>query len=241
MNLLKGVIFTLREALGRLRGDYYVVNTVEPVVEVIDPGASWVAIGKHGRTLVTRNMAIWDVDDVVAPLGSLPIEPNDQQSLNAALALALQKPSDDKLLMVLRQRLEAWATKVDQRFAVYRTFNGARVICISHTVSEDVSLENLNALNALSWGWFAAVGECLKADTHYMRLCDKQKSCRARLEPKSRNSSARTMQPDDGSGERRTCRFIGFVGGSEVHPALRKQLRHHDDATGATGQPLDLY
>ena len=85
-----------------LSDDYEVAGT-EPVLSVPQSGNCWVVDGRHGRTLVSRTLPIWDIDS---------IDP---------------KADDESLLDRFQEQLERIAPGYS--FRIYRTYAGVRVIC----------------------------------------------------------------------------------------------------------------
>lgn len=95
----------LRRQLDFSRNHYYLTQEAEPVLQLITPGIAWVAQGRYGPTLISRNLPIWDVD------------------------LHLDNPSGDLsgYMPSLTQQLQI--PEADCRgFRVYATFNGVRVV-----------------------------------------------------------------------------------------------------------------
>lgn len=89
-------------------GAYDQVLTSEPVIEIIEPGVSWVINAQHGPTLVSKNMAILDVD------------------YNGSLA-ELKATDKETALDTFEAALVDVAMPTDS-FRVYRTFKGFRLI-----------------------------------------------------------------------------------------------------------------
>jgi len=89
-------------------GDDYDVQGTEPVLSVPQPGNCWVVEGRHGRTLVSRTLPIWDVDSI-------------------------DRDADDEVLV---NRFQAQLERIepDLSFRIYRTFAGVRVICPSQVI-----------------------------------------------------------------------------------------------------------
>jgi hypothetical protein len=105
---LRGGIDSLRRKLDFNRNHYYLTAECEPVLSVLTPGIAWTVKGRYGQTLVTRNLAIWDVD-----LG--PANSNEAD---------IGWLSED-----LGEITESY------RFRVYQTLGGLRVICTNRTVA----------------------------------------------------------------------------------------------------------
>jgi hypothetical protein len=100
---------TLRQKLDFNREHYYLTAECEPVLSVLTPGIAWTVKGRYGETLVTRNLAIWDVDRW---------ERREQRS--------------DDISWIREQLGEITETYC---FRVYRTLGGFRVICTNRTVA----------------------------------------------------------------------------------------------------------
>ena len=203
----------LRDHLWNLQSAYYLVGEAEPVTKILEPGVAWVVTGQHGDTLVSRNLAIWDVDDIPAPHPAPDYSSKDWSKLQP-------ESSDDKILMIIRQRLEAVPGKT---YRIYRTYAGVRVICSSHPICEASPVSDR--------AWFKRVGAALQADRRYMRISDRQKASRARLKPKSKESRVLFGYDDKGEGNRRCCRYLGPAGKGYPTHVLEKQVAFHDAET----------
>ena len=215
---VRSTVETLRSHLWDLRSAYYLVGEAEPVTQILEPGVAWVVTGQHGDTLVSRNLAIWDVDDIPNPYPTKEHQVFDGEQLTNKGPQP--ESSDEKILMIIRQRLEAVPGKC---YRVYRTYAGVRVICSSHPIC-DVSPVSDRA-------WFKRVGSALKADRRYMRISDRQKASRARLKPKSKDSRFLFDDDDRGNGDRRCCRYLGPAGDGTPTHVLEKQIEFHDSET----------
>ena len=97
-----------RAALLAMLSDDYEVAGTEPVLSVPQPGNCWVVDGRHGRTLVSRTLPIWDIDSI---------------DLTA---------DDESLLNRFQAQLEGFAPEFS--FRLYRTLAGVRVICTSYAI-----------------------------------------------------------------------------------------------------------
>lgn len=109
---LRDGLDSLRQKLNFNRDHYYLTSQCEPALSVLTPGIAWTVQGRYGETLVTRNLAIWDVD-----------------------IWGADKDCDiiDRLHRVLDFRPAADG----YRFRIYRTLGGLRVICTNRTVAYD--------------------------------------------------------------------------------------------------------
>ena len=203
----------LRRHLWDLKSAYYLVGEAEPVTKILEPGVAWVVTGQHGETLVSRNLAIWDVDDIPAPHPAPDYRSGDWETIQP-------ESSDDKILMIIRQRLEAVPGCC---YRIYRTFGGVRVICSSHPICEVSPVSDR--------AWFKRVGLALQADRRYMRISDRQKASRARLKSKSKTARAFFLHDDRGEGDRRCCRYLGPAGKGYPTHELAKQVEFHDSET----------
>lgn len=131
-------------------------------------------------------------------------------------------------------------------FRVYRTAGGLRYLCSSALF--DPTMDELNGMM-----------ERLGADANYIQLCRVQKTFRARLTPKPWRCGLQAARTDLAPGvlapgpryERwkskyaakasgyAVCRLIKVCGASQVHPAVEKIMRLHDEAVGSeSGLPL---
>jgi hypothetical protein len=138
------------------------------------------------------------------------------------------------------------ATRPDWRVRVYRTYAGLRYL-VTHAPFSPTDPEVQAAMAALG------------TDPQYIRLCQVQKSFRARLTPKPwrigmPNPPSRfpfesaadeqamrewTVRYDAASAGRATCRFIEEIGGGTEHPDVAPIRTLHDEQTKATsGLPL---
>lgn len=213
--LRRALASRLRRILDDIRGNYYLVAAAEPVLQLLEPGVSWVVEGRYGPTLVSRNLAIWDVDSIHGINGWDTADPAFNR---------LPPPSDEKVLLIVRDRLQQKA--ISGSFRIYRTFGGVRVICTCQPYPGPD-------------GWFREVGEALRADPAYMQISARQKCSRARLKPKS---AEWRMDADKGNGPRRACRFIGISGSNAWLGLVADQIDLHDRETQATNtNNLRLY
>ena len=108
IRLALGATSQFRATLVAMLGDDYDVAGTEPVLSVPQSGNCWVVDGRHGRTLVSLTLPIWDIDS---------IDP---------------KADDESLL----DRFQAQLERVDpsDSFRLYRTLAGVRVICPSRVI-----------------------------------------------------------------------------------------------------------
>jgi len=145
------------------------------------------------------------------------------------------------------ERLRRWvATRPGWRVRVYRTYAGLRYL-VTHAPFSPTDAETQQVL--------AAVG----ADPQYIRLCQVQKSFRARLTPKpwriGMENPPESFSFADAGAERRTrewearydragaghatCRFVEEIGTGAEHPDIAPIRALHDERTRATsGLPL---
>ncbi|HEY0015089.1 MAG TPA: hypothetical protein VGC13_02180 [Longimicrobium sp.] len=144
-------------------------------------------------------------------------------------------------------RLRRWmGSHSDWRVRVYRTHSGLRYL-VTHALFAPTDPQAQEAMAALG------------ADPQYIRLCQVQKSFRARLTPKpwrigmenppvgfpyeSAGDEAQ-MRAWEGRYEaasqgRATCRFVEEMGGGAEHPQVTPLRTLHDERTRATsGLPL---
>jgi hypothetical protein len=138
------------------------------------------------------------------------------------------------------------ASHPEWRVRVYRTSAGLRYL-VTHDVFSPTAPETHAAMNALG------------ADPQYVKLCQVQKTFRARLTPKPWRIGVENPPvtfPYDGPGEeaemrawearydaasrsRATCRFIEEIGNGAEHPDVAPLRALHDEHTRATsGLPL---
>ena len=144
-------------------------------------------------------------------------------------------------------RLRRWiASHPDWRVRVYRTHSGLRYL-VTHALFTPTDPEAQAAMSALG------------SDPQYIRLCQVQKSFRARLTPKpwriGMENPPVNFPYDDGGEEaamrawearyeaaaqgRATCRFVEEMGGGAEHPQVTPLRTLHDERTRATsGLPL---
>lgn len=144
-------------------------------------------------------------------------------------------------------RLRRWvASHPEWRVRVYRTTAGLRYL-VTHDLFSPTGPEAQAAMAALG------------ADPQYVKLCQVQKSFRARLTPKPwrigvENPPARFPYDDPGeeaamrawesrydaaSSSRATCRFVEELGGGAEHPEIAPLRALHDEHTqAASGRPL---
>jgi hypothetical protein len=138
-------------------------------------------------------------------------------------------------------RLRQWvAARPDWRVRVYRTHSGLRYL-VMHDVFSPTSPEAQAAMAALG------------SDPQYMRLCQVQKSFRARLTPKPWRIGVENPPvtfPYEGameeqemkewvarygqaSGGRATCRFLEEMGSGREHPDVAPLRDLHDELSRA--------
>ena len=165
----------IRDQLLTWKGDEYARIGAEPVLEVPQSGHCWIVSGRHGRTMVSRTLPIFDVDAV-------NVEEADE-TLENRFRTILEKAAPDDL------------------FRIYRTHSGIRVICTSRVISDlnmkpdrkwfyDLSVE-MNADQTY-------VGLCFSQKTFRARL-DPKKSRRGVSTPKGARA-CRLIGEDIGNG-----------------------------------------
>ncbi len=146
-----------------------------------------------------------------------------------------------------RGRLERFVADNPQfGIRVYRTFAGLRLL-VTHELFDPAADETRHV--------FLTLG----SDPLYMRLCQAQQSFRARLTPKpwrcghSANRIRWPRETDDEQSrfakwqaayvERQgyfaTCRFLGALGGQQIHPEVEPIIAVHDEVTRCE-QPIKL-
>lgn len=145
------------------------------------------------------------------------------------------------------QRLRRFvAARPEWRVRVYRTYAGLRYL-VTHAPFSPTDADVQAAMTAVG------------ADRQYIRLCQVQKSFRARLTPKpwrigienppvtfpyegpGEESAMRNWETryDAASAGRATCRFLEEIGGGAEHPDIAPLRALHDEHTRATsGLPL---
>jgi hypothetical protein len=107
------------------------------------------------------------------------------------------------------------ASFAEESYRVYRTHSGCRVVCTSRRFPR--TQDNYPADRLMRF---------LRADRHYMELCQAQKCYRARLTPK----------PWRCDGEpNHVCELIHEHRPGVIHPELAEQLAVHDEMTLANG------
>jgi hypothetical protein len=206
---LLDLVTAARDRLVAWQADDYTTRGTEPVVGVTQPGSCWTITGRYGQVLVSTNLPIWDID--VDGIDGI-----DDETVVERLSAATCGPPDVEVL-----------TEID-RFRIYRTHSGVRVICTTRSV---------DLRDPDDWAWFAAVGKLWGADPIYMRGCERQFTCRARLEPKPHRLEAMGLTRP----EARACRLIAedLAGSDSARdhfsrcPALVEQIRVHDQVTNA--------
>lgn len=134
----------------------------------------------------------------------------------------------------------------DWGFRVYRTCAGVRALA-THDLFDPTAVSTLDVLCSLG------------ADPLYVRLCKGQQCFRARLTPKPwrcgcRDNTVSWPQETEDQQSRfqqwlttyksrhvsyATCRFLGAIGRSAVHPELKTLIEVHDKVTQCN-EPLPL-
>ena len=170
----------LRQPLDFARFHYYLTQEAEPVLELLKPGISWVAKGRYGPTLVSRDLPIWDVDlGWDNTTGDLP-------DYLPKLTSQLQIPEADC-----------------RSFRVYATFGGVRVIATEPAPDS-------GSLSPFEGNWFKAIGKAIYADPAYMAISTRQKCSRARLAPKTTERRWDTKPPEGDPRACRFIGWIGI-------------------------------
>ncbi|HEX6749839.1 MAG TPA: hypothetical protein VF092_21280 [Longimicrobium sp.] len=155
-------------------------------------------------------------------------------------------PSSDPASASIERLRRFVATKPEWRVRVYRTAAGLRYL-VTHATFSPTDAEVRSTLAALG------------ADPQYIRLCQVQKSFRARLTPKPWRIGVRNppvgfpyegpaeeqemrewvARYDSASAGRATCRFVEEIGGGVEHPDIAPIRALHDEQTkAASGLPL---
>ncbi|MBW3569921.1 MAG: hypothetical protein KY467_02330 [Gemmatimonadetes bacterium] len=172
-------------------------------------------------------------------LGPRPAQPAAAPTAPPPAAPAAGGPALD--------RLRRWvASHPEWRVRVYRTSAGLRYL-VTHDVFSPTAPETMAAMNALG------------ADPQYIKLCQVQKTFRARLTPKpwrigvpnppvgfpyegaAEEAEMRQWEAryDAASRTRATCQFVEEMGSGAEHPDVAPLRALHDEHTRATsGLPL---
>lgn len=204
---LLDLVTAARDRLVAWQADDYAIRGTEPVVGVTQPGACWTITGRYGRVLVSTTLPIWDVDiDGVHDI--------DDETVLERLGDAVYGSLPVEVL-----------TEID-RLRVYRTHSGVRVICSTRPV---------DLRDPDDWAWFAAVGKLLGADPIYMRGCERQFTCRARLEPKPYRLEELLLTRQEARAARLITEDLADRGVNfySERPDLMEQIRVHDQVTEA--------
>jgi hypothetical protein len=212
---LRDGIDSLRQKLNFNRDHYYLTQKCEPALSVLQPGVAWTVEGRYGATLVSRNMAIWDVD-----LGRANSNEADIGWLRDDLGEAIES----------------------YRFRVYQTLGGLRVICANRTVAygDAISMAWFKDIGSRLRAdhRYMAISErqlCSRA-----RLDPKPIEHRGYiLHGPIVELAELTKLAED--GQVRACRFIGEVGTGEIHPDLARQIEVHDLGTEALDSTKELF
>jgi len=194
--------------------------------------------------------SIWGIVDSLPLPGGLrsivdQFRPSGGPAASSAPSSTPSVPADATAGAVERLRRFV-AARPAWRVRVYRTYAGLRYL-VTHAPFAPTDPEVQAAM--------AAVG----ADAQYIRLCQVQKSFRARLTPKPWRIGVENPPvtfPYEGAGEesemrgwearydaasagRATCRFVEEIGGGAEHPDVAAVRALHDEHTRATsGLPL---
>lgn len=152
----------------------------------------------------------------------------------------------DPTAAAIEQLRRLVATRPGWKVRVYRTYAGLRYL-VTHAPFSPTGVEAQQVLQAVG------------ADAQYIRLCQIQKSFRARLTPKpwrigmenppetfpfadpgaEERMRGWERRYDGASAGRATCRFIEEIGDGAEHPDIAPVRALHDEMTRATsGLPL---
>ena len=209
---LRDGLDTLRQKLDFNRDHYYLTAECEPVLSVLTPGIAWTVKGRYGQTLVTRNLAIWDVD-----LG--PGEPSEGHD-QGACQFVIER---------LGEITESY------RFRVYQTLGGLRVICTNRTVAygDAISMAWFKELGEKLYADHRYMAISARQLCSRARLDPKPTEqrwhCDGPIVELAKN------------GQVRACRFIGEVGTGDIHPDLVQQIELHDRSTEALDSTKELF
>jgi hypothetical protein len=179
----------------------------EPVVSADSlydlPDEAWLTVNHYNALVLnTSNLLIADVDFGDERLSGYAGVEDYSQVIENLEQLELL---DEEIMT-----FEKWKV-AEQSYRVYRTHSGCRVVCTSKTFPWSES------------AWHARrLMQFLRADPHYVLLCDTQKCYRARLTPKPWRGDV---------GDSHVCDFVTTVGNGHVAHELKEQLRLHDELT----------
>lgn len=189
--------------------------------------------------------SIWGIVDSLPLPGGLRSIVDQFRPASGSTSPASTPPADPTAAAVERLRRFV-AARPEWRVRVYRTYAGLRYL-VTHAPFSPTDADVQAAM--------AAVG----ADPQYIRLCQVQKSFRARLTPKpwrigvenppvtfpyqspedEREMRGWVARYDAASAGRATCRFVEEIGTGAEHPDLAVIRALHDEHTRATsGLPL---
>ena len=202
----------LRKPLDFAREHYYLTQECEPVLELLEPGIAWVADGRYGPTLVTRNLSIWDVDKPAAP-------PTEQEAVRAQwrmdVDLALQGSG--------------------HTFRLYQTRGGMRVICTNRTI-------DLNNEVDAGWFLGIGKAIQADRAYMVISPRQKCSRARLRPKPQEfRWNESKALLELDERGRTRACRYLGTIGTAEIHANLAEQIAFHDAETEALDSDKELF
>jgi hypothetical protein len=196
-------VFTNAHELGLALGFYSHCMFSEPVLELVDPGNAWVVETEHGPTLVSRNMAMWDLD-------CRPKDREEQAQQIAAISEAL---------------------KGDQSFRLYRTWGGYRLLCVSRKAEEMVLACDLpDFYGHVCQLLHHAIPGCV--DVRYVLMAQLRQVFHMRLLAKSPDHPSREgATPAEGPSC--ACKWVASIGGKLPLPEIYPQLALHDERTGS--------
>jgi hypothetical protein len=179
----------------------------EPVVSADGlydlPDEAWITVNHYNALVLnSSNLLIADVDFGDARLDKYAGVDHCHQVIQNIEELSRL---DEQIM-----GYEDWKF-AEQSYRVYRTHSGCRVICTSRTFPWSDS------------AWHARrLMQFLRADPHYVLLCDTQKCYRARLTPKPWRGDVEDSH---------VCKLVTTVGTGHVAHELKEQLRLHDELT----------
>jgi len=205
---------------------------------------------QHAQPTQQAAQSIWGIVDSLPLPGGLrsfvdQFRPASGSPLPAP-PLAAPPASADPTSAAIERLRQLVATRPGWRVRVYRTYAGLRYL-VTHAPFEPTGVETQQVLQAVG------------ADAQYIRLCQIQKSFRARLTPKpwrigmenpptkfpyhdageERRMRDWEARYDRASAGRATCRFVEEIGDGAEHPDIAPIRALHDEQTHATsGLPL---
>ena len=202
----------LRKPLDFARNHYYLTQEAEPVLELLKPGIAWVAQGRYGPTLISRNLPIWDVDKPAAP-------PTEQEAAVTEWHVAL--------LAVMQES--------GHSFRLYQTRGGMRVICTNRTVdlNNEVDAGWFREIGAAIQADRAYMVISSRQKCSRARLRPKP--------PELRWNESKALRELVDRGLTRACRYWRTIGTAEIHSNLAEQIAFHDAETEALDSDKELF